>query len=77
MVLIPILGENLLTVMKMMKSGFVAAGGTSTIALLIGFSAAFISGLLACKFMINLVKKGKLIYFAIYCVLIAIVAFML
>jgi undecaprenyl-diphosphatase len=77
MVLIPILGENLLTVMKAMKSSFVVTGGTSSGALLVGFLAAFISGLLACKFMINLVKKGKLIYFAIYCVLIAIVAFIL
>jgi undecaprenyl-diphosphatase len=77
MVLIPILGENLLTVIKMMKGGVAALGGISAMALLIGFLAAFISGLFACKFMINLVKKGKLIYFAIYCVLAAVVAFML
>jgi undecaprenyl-diphosphatase len=76
-VLIPILGENLLTVVKMMKGAEIAIGVTSPIALLIGFLAAFVSGLFACKFMINLVKKGKLIYFAIYCVLIAVVAFIL
>ncbi|MCL2027744.1 MAG: undecaprenyl-diphosphate phosphatase [Bacteroidales bacterium] len=77
MVLVPILGENLLTVISMMKDGVAALGGISVTALVIGFLAAFISGLFACKFMINLVKKGKLIYFAIYCVLAAIVAFVL
>ena len=35
--------------------------------MVIGFVAAFISGCLACKWMINIVKKGKLIYFGIYC----------
>ena len=33
-----------------------------------------ISGLLACKAMINLVKKGKLIYFAIYCAIVGAIA---
>jgi undecaprenyl-diphosphatase len=73
MVLIPILGENLLDVMK----GDLTSSAISTTALLVGFLAAFISGLLACKFMVNLVKKGKLIYFAIYCVLVAVLAFVL
>ncbi len=36
----------------------------------VGFLAAFISGALACKGMIEFVKKGKLIYFAIYCAII-------
>ena len=36
----------------------------------VGFVAAFFSGLIACKWMINLVKKGKLITFAIYCTII-------
>ena len=35
--------------------------------MIIGFVAAFVSGCLACKWMINIVKKGKLIYFGIYC----------
>jgi undecaprenyl-diphosphatase len=73
MVLVPIIGENVLAVMK----GSLTASPISAVALTVGFFAAFISGLLACKFMINLVKKGKLIYFAIYCVLAAIVAFVL
>ena len=37
------------------------------LSLVVGFLAAFISGCVACKWMINIVKKGKLIYFAIYC----------
>jgi undecaprenyl-diphosphatase len=43
-----------------------------TVNLVIGFLAAFFSGLLACSWMINLVKKGKLIWFAIYCVIIGV-----
>lgn len=41
-------------------------------ALVAGFIAAFISGLIACKWMINLVKKAKLSYFSIYCLLVGI-----
>jgi len=77
MVLVPILGENLLDLIKMMKGGVAETAGIPAIALVVGFLAAFISGLFACKFMINLVKKGKLVYFAIYCVLAAILAFLL
>ncbi len=73
MVLIPILGENFLEIMK----GDLITSGISAMPLIVGFLAAFVSGLLACKFMINLVKKGRLIYFAIYCAIIAVVAFAL
>lgn len=66
MVIIPILGEAFL---DLMKGGFSPeASGISNMALIVGFLAAFISGAIACKWMINLVKKGKLIYFAYYCV---------
>ena len=44
------------------------------IPLIVGFFAAFISGLLACKWMIGIVKKGKLVYFAIYCFIIGSIA---
>lgn len=78
MILIPILGETLLDMIGIMTGSAVAEGGeTSLMALGVGFLAAFVAGLFACKFMINLVKKGKLIYFAIYCVLAATVAFIL
>lgn len=73
MVIPPILGEALLDIMKAIKGGTEAAiGDLSISALCIGFIAAFISGCLACKWMINIVKKGKLIYFAIYCALVGI-----
>ncbi len=66
MVIPPILGEALLDVIKMAK-GHNPFGDVSTIALGVGFVAAFVSGCMACKWMINIVKKGKLIYFGIYC----------
>ncbi|MDD7500907.1 MAG: undecaprenyl-diphosphate phosphatase [Sodaliphilus sp.] len=66
MVIPPILGEALLDVIKMAK-GDNPFGDVSTIALVVGFVAAFVSGCMACKWMINIVKKGKLIYFGIYC----------
>ncbi len=66
MVIPPILGEALLDALKIAK-GEDLAGDISGTALTVGFLAAFLSGCLACKWMINIVKKGKLIYFAIYC----------
>ena len=72
MVIPPILGEALLDVVKMMK-GENIAGDIPMMSLVIGFLAAFISGCIACKWMINIVKKGKLIYFAIYCAIAGVV----
>lgn len=72
MVIPPILGEALLDSIKLMN-GENITGDTPTSSLLIGFVAAFLSGCLACKWMINIVKKGKLIYFAAYCALAGIV----
>ena len=66
MVIPPILGEALMDGMKMLKVEAVA-GDIPALSLIVGFIAAFVSGCLACKWMINIVKKGKLIYFAIYC----------
>lgn len=66
MVIAPILGEALL---DFMKGDFSAgASGISASALATGFAAAFLSGVVACRWMIELVKRGKLIYFAYYCV---------
>jgi undecaprenyl-diphosphatase len=65
MVLIPIMGEALL---DLLKGGFsLAQSGIPTLSLIIGFVAAFVSGCIACRWMISIVKKGKLIYFAAYC----------
>lgn len=66
MVIPPIIGEALLDVLKAAK-GEEAFGDISVLPLVVGFIAAFVSGCLACKWMINIVKKGKLIYFGIYC----------
>lgn len=66
MVIPPILGEALLDVVKAVK-GEEAFGGIDAMPLAVGFIAAFVSGCLACKWMIDIVKKGKLIYFGIYC----------
>ena len=75
MVLIPILGEALL---DLMKGGFSAeASGISTMSLLVGFMAAFVSGCIACRWMINIVKKGKLIWFALYCAIVGILTIVL
>lgn len=71
MVIPPILGEALLSILKAAKDGAEAAtGDISMTALAIGFLAAFISGCMACKWMISIVKKGKLVYFGIYCAIV-------
>lgn len=72
MVIPPILGEALLDVMKAVK-GEAVAGDIPALSLVVGFVAAFVSGCIACKWMINIVKKGKLIYFAIYCAIAGLV----
>ena len=74
MVIPPILGEALLDLMKAAKDGFdVAFAGLTPSALIIGFLASFVSGVLACKWMIGIVQKGKLVYFAIYCLIVGLV----
>ena len=72
MVIPPILGEALLDVLKAVK-GEEAFGGIDTLPLVVGFLAAFVSGCLACKWMINIVKKGKLVYFGVYCAIVGII----
>ncbi len=72
MVIPPILGEALLDVLKAAK-GEAVMGGIDTVPLLVGFLAAFVSGCIACKWMINIVKRGKLIYFGIYCAIVGVV----
>jgi undecaprenyl-diphosphatase len=70
MVLVPILGEAFL---DLMKGNFgQAESGISTLSLAVGFLAAFISGFIACSWMLNLVKKGKLIWFAVYCFIVGV-----
>lgn len=71
MVLIPILGAAFLDITGGELNSDENIGW---LPLLIGFAAAFISGLLACTWMIKIVKRGKLIYFAIYCAIIGLIA---
>ena len=72
MVIPPILGEALLDIIKAMK-GQEVFGGIEPLPLIVGFLAAFISGCLACKLMISIVKRGKLVYFGIYCAIVGAV----
>lgn len=72
MVLIPIIGANMIK-LRDLDMGMMT-NNVGTTPLLIGFLAAFISGWFACSWMVNLVKKGKLIWFAIYCLIIGLLA---
>lgn len=72
MVIPPILGEALLDVLKATK-GDQTFGNIEALPLVVGFVAAFLSGCLACKWMINIVKRGKLIWFGIYCAIVGAV----
>ena len=73
MVIIPILGEALLDVKHIIDGSSAASAAIGAGPMIIGFLAAFIVGCIACKWMIDIVKKGKLIWFAVYCVIIGIV----
>lgn len=71
MVLIPIIGANF---KDLIDQDLSSNSDLTALPLIVGFLAAFLSGLLACKWMINIVKKGKLMYFAIYCFIIGTTA---
>lgn len=72
MVIIPILGEALLDI-KDMIGGEGMNESIGLLPLAVGFLASFIVGCFACKWMISLVKKGKLVWFALYCVIVALI----
>ena len=67
MVLVPILGETFLEI----AGGEFGASSVGALPLVLGFVSAFVSGLFACKVMIALVKKAKLSWFALYCLVAA------
>ena len=71
MVLVPILGETFLDVV----GGDFGASSVGALPLVLGFLSAFLSGLFACKVMIALVKKAKLCWFALYCLIAAAAIF--
>lgn len=72
MVIPPILGEALLDLLKMLK-GVDVTGSIGTVPLVVGFLVAFLSGCVACKWMIDIVKRGKLIWFGIYCAVVGLI----
>jgi undecaprenyl-diphosphatase len=71
MVLIPIIGEQLLDAVKGISGG-TFGGGVGAGALILGFLGAFVAGLFACKVMISIVKKARLSWFALYCLVVAL-----
>jgi len=71
MVLVPILGETFLEVV----GGEFGASSVGAVPLILGFVSAFISGLFACKVMIALVRKAKLSWFALYCLVASVCIF--
>ena len=79
MVIVPIIGANAKEMLDL-NSAAPEAGvasltaGVGALELIVGFIAAFVTGLFACSWMINMVKKGKLIWFAIYCVVVGLAA---
>lgn len=73
MVLVPVIGANLVE----LKAGGFSLEGTSFFIVVIGFLTAFISGYFACRWMINLVKRGSLVWFAIYCVAVGVFSILL
>ncbi|MEN8856493.1 MAG: undecaprenyl-diphosphate phosphatase [Flavobacteriaceae bacterium] len=61
-------------VIKDLSGGEINFASTEITPMIVGFFAAFIAGLVACKWMIALVKKSKLTYFAIYCAVVGLIA---
>lgn len=72
MVLIPILGEAFLELLDILSGEVTSTLGI--VPMIVGFLAAFITGCFACRFMIDIVRRQKLIYFAIYCLCVGVFA---
>ena len=77
MVLIPIIGEQSLDLLKVATGHEAFGGSVGALALVLGFVAAFLSGLFACKAMVAIVRRAKLAWFALYCLLVAVLIFIL
>ena len=72
MVLIPIMGEALLDTVKLLQGEISLSLGI--VPAVVGFVAAFVAGCLACRFMIEIVRRQRLIWFAIYCAIVGATA---
>lgn len=73
MVIIPILGEALLDVKKIFDGTAAAGSSIGWIPMIVGFLASFIVGCIACKWMLEIVKRGKLVWFAVYCLIVGVI----
>ena len=73
MVLIPIIGANVMEI----ADGTLTDASFDPMVLIFGFITAFVVGFVACKWMIKIVNKGKLIYFAAYCLIVGVLALVL
>jgi undecaprenyl-diphosphatase len=74
MVIIPIIAANFLDLLGQEQ---VAGERIGWIPLGVGVAAAFVSGLIACKWMLSVVRKGKLLYFGLYCLVAGLIAIIL
>ena len=72
MVLIPILGEAFLDLLKLLQGELNSELGVAPA--VVGFLAAFVSGCFACRFMIEVVRRQRLVWFALYCTIIGVTA---
>ncbi len=72
MVIVPILGQALLDLKDAISEPNAADAAIGFMPMAIGFITSFIVGCIACKWMLNIVRRGKLVYFAIYCLAAAI-----
>jgi undecaprenyl-diphosphatase len=72
MVLIPILGEALLDTIKLISGELTSELGA--VPAVVGFVAAFVTGCFACRFMIEIVRRQRLVWFALYCAIVGTIA---
>lgn len=72
MVLVPIIGEQFLSLLEGLTGEAVIGGGLDPVCLVVGFLSAFLSGLFACKLMIAVVRKARLTWFALYCLVVSL-----
>lgn len=72
MVIIPILGAGVLEIPKLINNQ--EPNNISMVPMLVAFFTSFVIGIISCKLVMNIVKKGKLIYFSAYCLIIGFIA---
>lgn len=73
MVIIPILGEALLDIKDIASEPASSASAIEPMTLLIGFLASFVVGCCACRWMLSLVNRGKLVWFSLYCIVMGVI----